>query len=109
MRGLGRAVGFSVLTALLFDSGPGAESFTNILTYTAQRQYSRDREEKADQYAIELVHSTYGKTEGTDRLFEILNRKHKIPEWAYMFSTHPSYEKRIENLEKYSRKYIISE
>ncbi len=103
LRGMGRAIGFSVITALLFESGPGAESFGNIINYTAQRQYSRNREEKADQYAIELVYSTYGKTEGTDRLFEILNKEHKIPEWAYMFSTHPSPEERIRKLEEYCK------
>ena len=101
LSGLGRAVGFSVIMAILFESGPGIESFADIITYTAQRQYSRDREEKADQYAIQLVYKTFGKIEGTDRLFQILNEEHKIPDWAYMFATHPSPEKRIKNLKEY--------
>ena len=102
LSGLGRAAGFSVIMAVLFESGPGAESFGNIINYTAQRQYSRDREEKADKYAIELVYKTYGKIEGTDKLFRTLNKEHKIPAWAYMFSTHPSPEERIKKLEEYS-------
>lgn len=104
LRGLGRAAGFSVIMAVLFQSGPGIESFAGIVSYTAQRHYSREREEKADRYAVKLVHSIYGKTEGTERLFRILTEEHNIPEWAYMFSTHPSPEKRIEYMKEYSEK-----
>ena len=107
LNGLGRAVSFSVIMAILFESGPGAESFGNIMNYTAQRQYSREREEKADQYAIELVYNTYGEIEGTDRLFQILTKDDVIPGWAYMFTTHPSPGTRIKNLEEYSKKIPI--
>ena len=106
LHGLGRAAGFGILTSIIFKVGPGAESFGNIINYVLQRSYSQDREKKADQFGLELVHAIYGKIEGTDRLFKILLENRKLPGWAYMFSTHPSPQQRIIDLEKFADKLM---
>ena len=106
LEGLGRAAGFGIVSAILLDTGFGAKSFGNIIEFVLQRSYSQDREKKADQFGLELVYSVYGKVKGTDHLFRILNEESTLPEWAYMFSTHPSPEERISNLEKFALELI---
>jgi Zn-dependent protease with chaperone function len=104
--GLGRAAGFGIVSAILLDTGFGTKSFRNIIEFVLQRSYSQDREKKADQFGLELVYSLYGKVKGTDHLFKILHEEKKMPEWAYMFSTHPSPKERISSLEKYALELI---
>jgi Zn-dependent protease with chaperone function len=100
LQGLGRAVGFGLVTAILFDMGSGAESFGNIVNFVFQRSYSQEREIEADRFGLELVYGAYGKVEGTDQLFRLLLEEKDFPQWAYMFATHPSPKERIINLEK---------
>lgn len=102
LRGMGRAIGFSVLTAVIFGSSIGADSFGNIMNLALQRSYSQEREKRADRFGMKLVYSVYGKVNGTQRMFKILKERKKIPKWAYMFATHPSPEERIRDLERYS-------
>jgi Zn-dependent protease with chaperone function len=104
LRGLGKAAGFGIIMTVLFGNSTGSGSFGNMINFVLQRTYSQDREELADRFGLELVYSVYGKVEGTDRLFQIISEKDKTPEWAYMFSSHPSPEQRIDDLEEYARK-----
>jgi Zn-dependent protease with chaperone function len=104
LRGLGRAAGFGIIMAVLFGNSSGSGSFGNIINFVLQRDYSQDREQLADRFGLELVYSVYGKVEGTDRLFQIIHEKDKRPKWAYMFSSHPSPEQRIDDLEEYAQK-----
>jgi Zn-dependent protease with chaperone function len=106
LQGLGRAAGFGIMMAVLFDMGSGAESFGNIVNFVFQRSYSQEREIEADRFGLELVYDAYGKVEGTDRLFSLLLEKKDLPQWAYMFATHPSPKERIINLEKSAQELI---
>jgi len=101
LQGIGRAIGFKIIISYVFDGGSGADSFADIFEFVLQRGYSQDREKEADFYGLELVFAAYGKTDGVDRLFQIL-RNESTPEWAYMFSTHPSPRKRINDLKSYA-------
>jgi Zn-dependent protease with chaperone function len=100
LQGLGRAIGFRIIMAVVF--GSGSESFGYMIESVFQRGYSQESEKAADRFGLELVYRAYGKMEGVDRLFQIILDENKIPEWAYMFSTHPSPARRIENLKAYS-------
>ncbi len=102
LEGMGRAIGFRIIMATLFGLGDGAESFGNMIEFVFQRSYSQEREKAADRFGLELVHAVYGKTEGVDRLFQILLDEHQMPGWAYMFSTHPSPRARIDDLKSYA-------
>lgn len=104
LEGIGRALGFQTLLTLILGSTMGAESLGNAIGFAAQRQYSQDREQQADQYGLTLVFRVYGRTQGVDRLFQIIKEKDELPGWAYMFSTHPSPEKRIKALAEYAAK-----
>lgn len=102
LRGLGRAVGMSVCYSLVFGGGSPSEVLTRNTYRVAERKYSRKQEASADRFGLELVYRLYGKTEGITRLFEILQKKDKTPEWAYMFSTHPSHIDRIVAMRRYA-------
>ncbi len=102
LRGLGRSIGLGVVMAMVSQSGVGTDSLLTLSAVIMERNYSQEREKKADQFGIELVYDVYGKVQGTDQLFKtLLENDNKLPEWAHMFSTHPSPKKRIDNLEKW--------
>lgn len=98
LRGLGRAIGGTVVFSMLFSGEMGNSQFANTFTYVLGRSYSREQEEAADRFGLSLLHRVYGETEGCDQLFKILLESDETPEWAYMLSTHPAPQKRIEQL-----------
>ncbi len=102
LQGMGRAIGFRILTAVIVGSASGADIFGQGFDFIFARRYSQEREKKADRYGLELVHAAYGKVAGADRLFRILQDDDKLPKWAYMFSTHPAAQKRIEDLQAHA-------
>ena len=89
------------MTAVLFDAGAGSKSFGDIIRFVMERSYSQEREKKADRFGLTLVHAVYGRVNGTDRLFKLLLEDHALPEWDYMFSSHPSPTSRILALKSY--------
>ncbi len=101
LQGLGRAAGYSLMMAVLFDVGSGSESFGDIINFVLERSYSQEREKKADRFGLELVYEMYGRVQGTDRLFNLLLVGRALPDWAYMFATHPSPRDRIISLQAY--------
>ena len=103
LQGMGRAIGFGIVLYTVFGSSPGADSLGSMIDFALQRDYSQDRELRADRFGVSLVHATYGKVEGVDRLFRILLEKGTLPGWAYMFSTHPAPAKRVEDLKRFAR------
>jgi len=101
LQGLGRAAGYTLMMAVLFDIGTGSESFGDIVNFVLERSYSQEREKKADRFGLELVYERYGRVQGTERLFNSLLDDPALPDWAYMFSTHPSPRDRILALKFY--------
>jgi Zn-dependent protease with chaperone function len=108
LRGLGRGIATSIVFSLLFGNSLGGDFIAGNISQLMGRAYSRDQEEKADEFGVKLVIECYGSAEGAERLFEIISKDAKIPKWGYMFATHPDTEKRIIALKKYAEK-IISE
>jgi Zn-dependent protease with chaperone function len=108
LQGLGRAAGYSLMMAVLFDVGPGSESFGDIVNFVMERSYSQEREKKADRFGLELVYAAFGRVQGTERLFKLLLDDHSLPNWAYMFSTHPSPKSRILALKSYGDQLMQS-
>jgi len=102
LKGLGRGVGFGVISAIIFGGTPETASFRNLADFVFQRSYSQEREEQADRYGLELVHRTFGKVEGSDRLFQLIQESESPPTWTYMFATHPSPEERIFKLREHA-------
>lgn len=96
-----RAVGVGIAFSVIFGGQMGTDSLGNSVRYVLDRGYSRAQEDAADDFGVALVYHTYGKTEGVDRLFQILEESESMPSWAYMFSTHPDPSDRIRNLKNF--------
>lgn len=102
LRGLGRRVSFQVMNALLFSGGGGEVQLgTSQLGELAFLAHSRDRESKADRYALDLILRTRGSAAGTTQLFEQLGDA-GLPGWAYMFNSHPATAERIAALKRHA-------
>ncbi len=111
LRGLGRSfLFFIVSTALLGGDNAAVRSFMNssgILTNT----YSRNQENAADRYALDLLVKKYGHAGGATDFFKRLAGKETLPELTHYLSTHPSSNRRVEALEAIiiEKKYSIGE
>lgn len=103
LRGMGRAVGLQICHALIFGHSEVGGIVGSGTFNLANRKYSRSQEAKADRFGLLLVYKTYGRTQGADKLFRILEKQDKTPGWAYMFATHPAHGKRISALKQYAR------
>jgi Zn-dependent protease with chaperone function len=97
LRGIIRNLGTGTAVGLIFGSSGGATLAGNV-NEMMQLDYSRDQEESADAFALRLVESAYGRTAGSERLFEKLQETQALPDWAYMFSTHPDTAARIRKI-----------
>lgn len=103
LRGMGRAIGMGICNALIFGDGMSGDWFVSNISTLMARKYSRLQEEAGDRTGVELVYRVYGHSNGTDRLFQILQKKAKTPRWAYMFSSHPDPQSRIKALQAHAK------
>lgn len=99
LRGLGRAVGVGIAYGVLFGGQMGNDTISSGFRFVLGRGYSRGQEEDADRFGIELVYRVYGELEGVDELFRLIEIDDDLPNWAYMFSTHPQPRARIKALQ----------
>jgi len=95
LRAFIRDTGRGTAIALIFG---GAHSLVTRADAWLALGYSRSQEHAADRFGIDLVHATYGRTDGCDALFRLLARDASPPAWAHMLSTHPDHEDRIARL-----------
>lgn len=100
LRGLGRGLVFMSIGALLSASGQNVPSFLMPSIYTLDLHSSRDQEEKADNFALDLMFVTYKHVGGVLELYDILQRKNDVRFLPTIFSTHPDTLKRKESLQK---------
>ena len=97
LRGFGRRIGLAAVLTLLFGGQPDA--WANHGAQLVMLHYSRVQESKADDFALSCLDSVYETHEGAERLFEILeSRGDQIPDWAYMFNSHPGNKSRLEKI-----------
>lgn len=96
LRGIGRRAAFRLCLIILF--GWDVDSWANNAAELLLLHYSRQQETAADAFAIQCLWSTYDDLDGAERFFEALLAEQALPEWAYMFSTHPELRERIETI-----------
>jgi predicted Zn-dependent protease len=65
--------------------------------------FNRDMELDADARALEILRSHYGHVGGADEFFLAMNREHGSEEWLEFAQTHPSTERRLEQIRKAMR------
>ncbi len=93
LKGMGRRIGFSIAVRVVF--GGGIDSMTSKGAELMLLSYSRKQETLADAFAMECLDAVYGRHDGAGQLFEILDQSADLPDWAYMFSTHPDSQARL--------------
>ncbi len=97
LRGAGRALLLAGCQRVFFPYG-GGDLVGGMMHAAIVTAYSRKQEEEADAFGLRLVYEIYGRADGAVRLFELLGAEQKLPEWAYMFTTHPGPQSRIQRL-----------
>ena len=103
LRSLGRSIVFLSASSALAASGVQLPPFLTSSISLADLNYSRDQEQKADVYALAVMHERYGHVNYATDFFEglvdlelDLGAANQFLEWR---STHPLTESRIEYLE----------
>lgn len=108
LRGLGRSLVFLSLNSILGLSGVQLPPMLAGSVSLADLHYSRDQEQRADIYAIEIMHERYGHLDYSLDFFERLSEQEldlgavtHLLEWQ---STHPLTQSRIDDLEALATK-----
>lgn len=96
LHGMVRQLGTGAALGIIFGSS-GAMQLTGPANEFVAMGYSRRQERAADEFGLKLVQDVYGRTDGTERLFEKL-QSDSLPGWAYMFATHPDTRDRLKRL-----------
>jgi Zn-dependent protease with chaperone function len=81
LRGLGRQLGFQVVSALVFSGNTELRMGAGQIGQLTLLSHSRHRETVADCCALRLVQNAFGTGSGATRLFEILGEDGQ-PAWA---------------------------
>jgi len=97
LHGMVRQLGNGAALGIIFGSS-GATQLTGPANEFVAMGYSRRQERAADELGLRLVRDTYGRTDGTERLFEKLTESDSLPGWAYMFATHPDTRDRLKRV-----------
>ena len=98
LRSLGRGLVIWVVSLFLLGPENDVGDFLFTALGVANRTHSRQQESAADAYALEVLNCHYGHVGGSTRFFEHLRDKDETPEILKYYSTHPSDQKRIDDL-----------
>ena len=98
LRSLGRGLVLWVVSLFLLGPDNDVGDFLFSALGVANRTHSREQESAADEYALEVLNCHYGHVGGSTKFFEHLRDKNQTPEILKYYSTHPSSQKRIDDL-----------
>ena len=98
LEGLGRGLGVSLATLLIFGQESGVSSLISDLCVRFESQYSQVQESDADLFALDLLVASQGHAGGAVDFFDRLSEKQHDKRFLYLFATHPHPENRTEDL-----------
>ena len=109
LRGLGRAIVFMGLSALLLGPDNPVSTMIGQGLHLSEMKFSREQETGADRFALRAMNCAYGHVAGATNFFEKLAKAEK-PAGAVgqFYLTHPESQKRIADLQAYGRKQEFS-
>ena len=106
LRALGRAAVLGGIVAVLGVGGAGEvgqfiTGFVNIFDL----KYSRDQEERADKFAVDILNQYYGHASGAVSALQLIENK-EVEKWTLngFLSTHPVVVERVRYLQDLIRK-----
>ncbi len=92
LKRFGKSIIFSMISLLLGDSyGTVLNTSLNV----SSAKFSQSAEFDADIFALDLMQCAYGSVNGAVDLFLRLD---KGDDWRYFLATHPSFTKRVDNM-----------
>lgn len=83
-----------------FFQDSSLKKIVNGITDMESLSHSRKQEKEADKYAGLMLYKIYGRNKGGVDFINKIKEKEKNPEFLYYFSTHPSWNERLELLNK---------
>ncbi len=99
LRGLGRGLGLSIASALLFGEDSAISNLVSRTLLTFQSSYSQQQEEAADAYGLHLLDARYGHVGGAADFF-VRSAETAGSKFTYLFASHPHPSARIKHLQK---------
>jgi len=100
LRGMGRGIVLTALSALLTGSGSSITQLTAPGIHLTQARYSRQREAMADAQALETMACYYGHAGGATEFFQAMGAADDPGRFMAYFASHPECESRIAALKK---------
>lgn len=100
LRGMGRGIVLTALSALLTGSGSSITQLTAPGVHLTQARYSRQRETMADAQALETLVCYYGHAGGATEFFQAMKAAHDPGRLMAYFASHPECGARIAALKK---------
>lgn len=104
LRGLGRGLGITVLSLVLFGPDSSVSDAAGKLLLNAGSHYSREQETAADRFGLELLVARYGHAGGATDFFRRFD-EHDGSRIPYLLASHPHPGDRIEELEELINSY----
>ena len=98
LRSLGRGLVLWVVSLFLLGPDNDVGEFLFSTLGVASRTHSRRQESAADEYALEVLNCHYGHVGGSTKFFEHLRDNDQTPDILKYYSTHPSDQKRIDDI-----------
>jgi predicted Zn-dependent protease len=111
LRALGRALVLFTLSTLFFGPDSSISNFFQNSLLTVEFKFSQAQEQRADEWAVELLNKKYNHVAGAVDFFKRLQKKEKFPEFFAYFSTHPFPRKRVAYLKRFiqEKKYLLAD
>lgn len=103
LRGMGRAVVFMTISALLFGPESDVSRWVATGLSMTEMSFSRSQETQADEFALETLNCAYGHVAGTTDFFEKIQKEDDPGMFGHYFSSHPENHQRISHLRNISR------
>ncbi|MGB5987513.1 MAG: M48 family metallopeptidase [Desulfobacterales bacterium] len=103
LRGLGRAVVFMALAAILLGPDSSAADFLVNTLGLAELSFSRQQEGAADQFGLKALNCLYGHVGGSTDFFAKIPEARDPGKWGHYFTTHPANARRILDLKAQAR------
>jgi Zn-dependent protease with chaperone function len=103
LRQIYRVAGVTAMIMLIGgDIGAATEDVMTQGATLLALSYSRDAEEEADRYSVELMHKAGHDPAAIAKFFEILKEKFRLGKESDFMSSHPATQERIDATKKYA-------
>ncbi|MDA2933845.1 M48 family metallopeptidase, partial [Acidobacteria bacterium AH-259-D05] len=100
LRGLGRGLVFLFLSAIILGEQNGITQFLQDTLGKVESKFSQKQEREVDEFALHLLHKTYGHVAGATDFFERVQKENSRSNLEYFFASHPSPTNRVSHLEE---------